>query len=58
MQNLTLVDIEGLLDFAGSNGVETFKLDMVDRVQAMYPAKKFVTIGDSTQADPEVYGES
>lgn len=58
MQNLTLVDIPGLLDFAKSDGVLEYKTSMVDRVQAMYPKKRFVAIGDSTQKDPETYGSA
>jgi phosphatidate phosphatase APP1 len=31
---------------------------MIDRIQGMYPGKKFLTVGDSTQKDPETYGEA
>ncbi|KAF8215321.1 hypothetical protein K438DRAFT_1955299 [Mycena galopus ATCC 62051] len=31
---------------------------MIDRMQGMYPGDKFLTMGDSTQKDPETYGEA
>lgn len=58
LQNLTLVDIQGLLNFAGSNGVQEYKLSMIDRIHGMYPNKRFLAVGDSTQKDPETYGEA
>ncbi|KAF8065136.1 hypothetical protein FPV67DRAFT_171095 [Lyophyllum atratum] len=58
LQNLTLVDIPGLLDFANSNGVQEYKVSMIDRIHGMYPNKKFLAVGDSTQKDPETYAEA
>jgi phosphatidate phosphatase APP1 len=56
-QNLTVVDIPEVIKFITDDGVDplAYKLSMIDRVQAMYPNKKWVAIGDSTQKDPEVY---
>lgn len=56
-QNLTVVDIPELINFVTDAGSDplAYKLSMIDRVQAMYPKKKWVVIGDSTQKDPEVY---
>ncbi|KAF8647337.1 hypothetical protein AX16_006799 [Volvariella volvacea WC 439] len=58
LQNLTLINPQTLLDFAGGDGVETYKISMIDRVKGMYPNKRFLTIGDSTQRDPEIYAEA
>ncbi|KAF9467676.1 hypothetical protein BDZ94DRAFT_976646 [Collybia nuda] len=58
LQNLTLVDIPGLLDFAKSDGVQEYKVSMIERIHGMYPNKKFLAVGDSTQKDPETYGEA
>jgi phosphatidate phosphatase APP1 len=58
LQNLTLVDIPGLLDFAKSDGVQEYKVSMIERINGMYPSKKFLAVGDSTQKDPETYGEA
>jgi len=57
--NLTLLDIPEAIDFLTNNSEETqtFKLSIVDRLQGMYPNKQWLAIGDSTQRDPEVYGE-
>ncbi|KAG6856624.1 hypothetical protein H0H87_002374 [Tephrocybe sp. NHM501043] len=56
LQNLTLIDIPGLLEFAGSDDVFEYKLSQIDRIHGMYPNKKFLAVGDSTQKDPETYG--
>lgn len=58
LQNLTLIDVQGLLDFARSDGVQEYKVSMIDRLHGMYPNKKFLAVGDSTQKDPETYAEA
>jgi len=58
LQNLTLVDIPSILDLAKSNGVQEYKVSMIDRIHGMYPNKKFLAVGDSTQRDPETYAEA
>lgn len=55
LQNLTFVDIPGVLDFVQGATAE-YKSERIDTIHGWYPAKKFLAIGDSTQADPEVYG--
>ncbi|KAG7442903.1 uncharacterized protein BT62DRAFT_954366 [Guyanagaster necrorhizus] len=55
-QNLTLEDVTQVVDIISNpNDILDFKLSQIDRVQAMYPNKTFLTVGDSTQSDPEVY---
>ncbi|KAJ7167478.1 hypothetical protein C8R46DRAFT_898266 [Mycena filopes] len=58
LNNLTTTNISAITDFAASNGVFEYKSAMIDRIQGMYPGKKFLTVGDSTQKDPETYGEA
>jgi len=58
LQNFSLTDVEDLIDFASDNGILEYKLSMIDRIHGMYPGKKFLAVGDSTQKDPETYGES
>ncbi|KAL4259183.1 Phosphatidate phosphatase APP1 catalytic domain-containing protein [Pleurotus pulmonarius] len=58
LQNLTLIDIPGLLDFAQSDGIFEYKSAMIQRIQRFYPAKKWLTVGDSTQKDPETYANA
>ncbi|KAG6878155.1 hypothetical protein C0993_011573 [Termitomyces sp. T159_Od127] len=56
LQNLTVIDIPQLLEFAGNDGIFEYKLSQIDRIHGMYPNKRFLAIGDSTQKDPETYG--
>lgn len=38
-------------------GTEEYKTDRIHRINSWLPKRKFICIGDSTQADPEAYGE-
>jgi len=40
-----------------TQGTEAYKVDRMKRLQANWPRRKFLCIGDSTQSDPEAYGE-
>ncbi|KAF9010909.1 hypothetical protein BDZ89DRAFT_937293, partial [Hymenopellis radicata] len=58
-KNLTLSDPAGILDLLfDENDTFDFKLSQISRVQGMFPNKKFLTVGDSTEKDPETYGEA
>jgi hypothetical protein len=56
LQNITLTDISELRNLNSVDGIELYKLAMIDRIHQYYPGKTFLTIGDSTQKDPETYG--
>ncbi|KAJ7653467.1 hypothetical protein B0H17DRAFT_1147058 [Mycena rosella] len=58
LKNLTTTSLSDITDFVQSDGIFEYKSAMIDRIQGMYPAKKFLTVGDSTQKDPETYGEA
>ncbi|TFK75717.1 hypothetical protein BDN72DRAFT_757269 [Pluteus cervinus] len=58
LQNLTLIDIPALIDFTKVDGIQVYKDQMIDRIRGMYPHKKYLMIGDSTQRDPESYGDA
>ncbi|KAJ7180379.1 hypothetical protein C8R43DRAFT_870531 [Mycena crocata] len=58
LNNLTTTSLTSIIDFAKSEGVFEYKSAMIDRIHGMYPGKKFLTVGDSTQKDPETYGEA
>ncbi|KAJ6538552.1 hypothetical protein DFH09DRAFT_930394 [Mycena vulgaris] len=58
LKNFTTTNIEDITDFVQSDGIFEYKSAMIDRIQGMYPGKKFLTVGDSTQKDPETYGEA
>jgi hypothetical protein len=58
-KNLTLDDISSIWGFlADEDGTKNFKLAEIDRAHELFPKKTFLTVGDSSQADPEVYAES
>lgn len=58
-KNLTLSDIGGLTDFLfDGNNTQDFKLSQISRMHELWPNKKFLTVGDSTEKDPETYGEA
>lgn len=40
-----------------SQGTKEYKCDRIEKVHSWLPKKKFILIGDSTQTDPEAYGE-
>jgi len=40
-----------------TQGTQAYKVDRMKRIQANWPGRKFLCIGDSTQSDPEAYGE-
>ncbi|KAF1922486.1 uncharacterized protein M421DRAFT_78116 [Didymella exigua CBS 183.55] len=40
-----------------TQGTEAYKLDRIEKVHEWFPKRKFILIGDSTQSDPEAYGE-
>jgi phosphatidate phosphatase APP1 len=56
LQNVTLTDFSELSSLTSPDGIEVYKLAMIDRINSIYPGKTFLTVGDSTQKDPETYG--
>lgn len=39
-------------------GTEEYKFDRISKIHEWFPRRKMVLIGDSTQKDPEVYGDA
>ncbi|KAF7291006.1 DUF2183 domain-containing protein [Mycena chlorophos] len=58
LNNLTTTNISQILDFSNLDGVFDYKSAMIDRIHGMYPGKTFLAVGDSTQKDPETYGNA
>ncbi|KFH44329.1 Phosphatidate phosphatase-like protein [Hapsidospora chrysogenum ATCC 11550] len=48
--------VAGLLS-ALTMGTEEYKADRMKKVNGWFPNRKMIVIGDSTQSDPEAYGE-
>ncbi|KAF2266441.1 actin filament organization protein-like protein App1-like protein [Lojkania enalia] len=40
-----------------TQGTENYKVDRMEKVHEWFPKRKFICIGDSTQSDPEAYGQ-
>ncbi|KAF2430498.1 hypothetical protein EJ08DRAFT_235588 [Tothia fuscella] len=40
-----------------TQGTEAYKVSRMETVQKAFPKRKFLLIGDSTQSDPEAYGD-
>lgn len=40
-----------------TQGTQTYKTERIDKIHQWLPKRKFILIGDSTQSDPESYGE-
>jgi phosphatidate phosphatase APP1 len=40
-----------------TQGTEAYKVDRIEKVNGWFPKRKYILIGDSTQSDPEAYGE-
>jgi len=40
-----------------TQGTEAYKVDRMEKVHGWFPKRKFICIGDSTQSDPEAFGE-
>lgn len=48
--------VSGLLS-ALTMGTEEYKADRIKKIRSWLPKKKMILVGDSTQSDPEAYGE-
>lgn len=56
LRNLTVFDIPNLIDtLTDEDSTLKFKTATIDRLVGLYPQKKFLMIGDSTEKDPETY---
>ncbi|KAL1598698.1 hypothetical protein SLS60_007838 [Paraconiothyrium brasiliense] len=40
-----------------TQGTEAYKVDRMEKIYEWFPKRKFICIGDSTQSDPEAYGD-
>ncbi|KAF9260650.1 hypothetical protein L218DRAFT_1051074 [Marasmius fiardii PR-910] len=58
LRNFTITDLGLILDSFSddTNKKLEYKLSQIARVNTMYPQKSFLSIGDSTEKDPEIYG--
>jgi phosphatidate phosphatase APP1 len=49
-------NLAGLLSSL-TQGTQEYKVDRIEKIYSWLPRRKMICIGDSTQSDPEAYGE-
>ncbi len=56
LRDSSWMSVPGLLSNLTLNTAE-YKVDRIRKIQSWLPNKTMICIGDSTQSDPEAYGE-
>ncbi|KAL1637777.1 hypothetical protein SLS56_000332 [Neofusicoccum ribis] len=56
LRNASWMNLAGFL-IALTAGTQVYKTGRMREIHRMFPERKFILIGDSTQSDPEAYGE-
>lgn len=56
LRDASWMNLAGLLSNL-TMGTQSYKVDRMEKVNGWLPKRKMILIGDSTQADPESYGE-
>jgi phosphatidate phosphatase APP1 len=56
LRDASWMNLAGLLT-SMTQGTQAYKVDRMQKIHKWFPSRKFVCIGDSTQSDPEAYGE-
>ncbi|KAF2756934.1 actin filament organization protein-like protein App1-like protein [Pseudovirgaria hyperparasitica] len=56
LREASWMNLAGLLTNL-TQGTQAYKVDRMEKVHAHWPKRKFIVVGDSTQTDPESYGE-
>ncbi|KAK4669097.1 uncharacterized protein QC763_200030 [Podospora pseudopauciseta] len=57
LRDSNLMTISGLLSNL-TLGTEKYKVDRIEKIHRWLPRRKMILIGDSTQSDPEAYGDA
>ncbi|GAW22169.1 hypothetical protein ANO14919_117040 [Xylariales sp. No.14919] len=56
LRDASWMSVRGLLTTL-TLGTEDYKVDRMEKIHAWLPRRKMICVGDSTQTDPEAYGE-
>lgn len=56
LRDANWMNLSGLLSNL-TLGVQDYKVDRMEKINSWLPKRKMICIGDSTQSDPEAYGE-
>lgn len=58
LRDMSWQEVEAFIYTSLTVGTEAYKVDRLAKIHEWFPRRKMVLIGDSTQKDPEVYGEA
>lgn len=56
LRDSSWMSVRGLLTTL-TLGTEDYKVDRMEKIHSWLPRRKMICVGDSTQSDPEAYGE-
>ena len=56
LRNASWQNLGGLISSLQTNTQE-YKVSRIEKIHAWFPKRRFICVGDSTQSDPESYGE-
>ncbi len=56
LRDANWLNLRGLLSNL-TLGTQAYKVDRMEKINSWLPKRKMICIGDSTQSDPEAYGE-
>ncbi|KAF2469863.1 uncharacterized protein BDR25DRAFT_304265 [Lindgomyces ingoldianus] len=56
LRDASWMNLAGFLENL-TRGTQAYKVGAMQKIHASFPKRKFICIGDSTQSDPEAYGE-
>jgi predicted RNase H-like HicB family nuclease len=56
LRETSWLSLAGLLSSV-TQGTQAYKVDRMRRIHGWFPQRKFICIGDSSQSDPEAYGQ-
>jgi phosphatidate phosphatase APP1 len=56
LRDANWMNLSGLLSNL-TLGTQAYKVDRMEKINSWLPKRKMICIGDSTQSDPEAYGE-
>ncbi|ESZ93324.1 hypothetical protein SBOR_6305 [Sclerotinia borealis F-4128] len=56
LRDANFLNLAGLLETL-TEGTQEYKVDRMEKIHRWLPKRKMICVGDSTQSDPEAYGE-
>lgn len=56
LRDANFLNLSGLLETL-TEGTQDYKVDRMEKIHKWLPKRKMICVGDSTQSDPEAYGE-